>query len=270
MDLWNRPPTREQEALARRLVADLTAASAQADGASAFWRDICLDLRQRAGSEDPRYFMRWEPVRATMVHGAAPITFRMLRMLRRSEAWRRVWAPALRHKPHGHPPPFPPMLSTSAMSIEHAGHLFRFRQIAAHHLYDADCIIEFGGGFGSMCRLVRALGFRGRYIVFDLPPGTRAPALLPGAERHRGNTRCPFEHLAMPRPIRNPNGAGPLPAEPDLPDFDLGLERNAARHPPGHRNVLCLAVRLPRADGVSAILRGQRQPRVFPRPQDRK
>jgi hypothetical protein len=62
------------------------------------------------------------------------------------------------------------MLSTSAMSIEHAGHLFRFRQFAARDLYDADCIIEFGGGFGSMCRLVRALGFRGRYIVFDLPP----------------------------------------------------------------------------------------------------
>jgi hypothetical protein len=37
-------------------------------------------------------------------------------------------------------------------------------------MYDTDCIIEFGGGFGSMCRLVHALGFRGQHIIFDLPP----------------------------------------------------------------------------------------------------
>ena len=33
-----------------------------------------------------------------------------------------------------------------------------------------DVIVEFGGGYGSMCRLVRKLGFKGRYVIFDLRP----------------------------------------------------------------------------------------------------
>jgi hypothetical protein len=30
-------------------------------------------------------------------------------------------------------------------------------------------IVEFGGGYGSLCRIVHKLGFKGKYIVFDLP-----------------------------------------------------------------------------------------------------
>ncbi len=32
-----------------------------------------------------------------------------------------------------------------------------------------DYVFEFGGGYGSMCRLFYNLGFHGRYIIFDLP-----------------------------------------------------------------------------------------------------
>lgn len=30
-------------------------------------------------------------------------------------------------------------------------------------------IFEFGGGYGSMCRLFHNLGFNGKYVIFDLP-----------------------------------------------------------------------------------------------------
>jgi hypothetical protein len=30
-------------------------------------------------------------------------------------------------------------------------------------------VFEFGGGYGSLCRLFFRLGFRGRYVIFDLP-----------------------------------------------------------------------------------------------------
>ncbi len=32
-----------------------------------------------------------------------------------------------------------------------------------------DTILEFGGGYGAMCLLCRRLGFKGRYIIYDLP-----------------------------------------------------------------------------------------------------
>jgi hypothetical protein len=30
-------------------------------------------------------------------------------------------------------------------------------------------IFEFGGGYGTMCKLFHNLGFRGKYLIFDLP-----------------------------------------------------------------------------------------------------
>ena len=38
--------------------------------------------------------------------------------------------------------------------------------MAGSSLLAQDCIVEFGGGYGSMCRL----GFAGRYVIFDIPP----------------------------------------------------------------------------------------------------
>lgn len=29
--------------------------------------------------------------------------------------------------------------------------------------------LEFGGGYGNLCRLIHKLGFQGKYIIFDLP-----------------------------------------------------------------------------------------------------
>jgi len=172
MDRWERPPTAAQLALAERLKSDLAAllAAQQAGEGSAFWTGICADLHRLATEADPLFFMRWPSIGATMVHGATLGTYQTWWRLRRSADWRRVWRPALRHKQFGHPPPFPPMLSTNAMAIEHAAHLVRYRQDTGSDFHAADAIIEFGGGFGSMCRLVRALGFRGTYIIFDLPP----------------------------------------------------------------------------------------------------
>lgn len=172
MDWGARPSTPVQAALARRLTDDLDRLmqAGRTGQGSDFWQGICTELYRLAASADPMYFMRWPAIEATMVHGAAPVTLRMWRMLRRSPDWRTLWAPALRHPRYGHPPPFAPMLSTNAIALEHASHLFRFQQRHAVHFHDTDCIVEFGGGYGSMCRMTRALGFGGKYIVFDLPP----------------------------------------------------------------------------------------------------
>ena len=172
LDWFDRPPTTEQAALAQRLTDDLNElrlAHRTGDG-SDFWQGVCGDLHRLAAANDPRYFMRWPPIAATMVHGAVAETVRTWWALRHTPEWSRIWRPALRHPRFGHPPPFAPMPSTNAMAIEHASHLYRFQRAAGTSLLDSDCIIEFGGGFGSMCRLVRALGFQGRYIIFDLPP----------------------------------------------------------------------------------------------------
>jgi hypothetical protein len=172
MDLRKTPPSRAETALAECLTGELKAllGAHRTGEASDFWQGICGELHRLATTDDPRYFMRWPPIGATMVHGAGPTTLRALWIMYRSPTWRAQWRPALWHTQHGHPPPFAPMPSTNAMAIEHASHLWRFHRHQGFFLHDTDCIVEFGGGFGSMCRLAHALGFRGQYIIFDLPP----------------------------------------------------------------------------------------------------
>ncbi len=161
-----------QTVLAARLTEELDRLMErqQTGDGSDFWRGVCSELRALATAGDPLFFMRWPPIEATMVHRASLWTYKAWWLLRRSPAWQTAWRPALGHPQLGHPSPFPPMMSTNAMTIEHASHLARFRHELGTPLEDTDCIVEFGGGYGSMCRLVRALGFRGTYIIFDLPP----------------------------------------------------------------------------------------------------
>jgi hypothetical protein len=39
-------------------------------------------------------------------------------------------------------------------------------------VHEWDVVVELGGGFGNLCRLMHRLGFRGRYVIFDLAPFT--------------------------------------------------------------------------------------------------
>ncbi len=171
LDLVPATPTDREIVLGRQLAERLQALSREGavGSGSPFWREICAAMAELAAKDDPRFFMRWEPIRATMVHGATTAIIGDWWMLRRSAAWQRVWRPALRHRQFGHPPPFLPMLSTNAMTVEHATHLFHFHADTGRPFTDGHCVIEFGGGYGSMCRLVHALGFAGTYVIFDLP-----------------------------------------------------------------------------------------------------
>jgi hypothetical protein len=171
MDMRSDKPTAEQTALARRLTTELDALTNADKSVNQldFWHTICRQLEKLAREDDPLFFMRWEPVTMGMVHGMTPSALADWWMLRRSKDWRQTWMPALRHKQYGHPPPFVPMMTTNAMAVEHAAHLYRFRELTGKSFSDGDCVIEFGGGYGSMCRLVHGLGFQGTYIIFDLP-----------------------------------------------------------------------------------------------------
>jgi hypothetical protein len=93
-------------------------------------------------------------------------------------------------------------------------------------LHDADCIVEFGGGFGSMCRLIGALGFRGRYVIFDLPPVLALQRYylgLHGIEADDSGRAdvwlCPALDLVMDRLSKGKTGSG-------VADVNLGTERD--------------------------------------------
>lgn len=169
-DLFAPPATQEQRALADDLQRDLAALQTGTGQQLPFWQSTWQAILQESRNGDPLYFMRWPPIAATMVNGTTAFSARALLRLRRSADWKTVWKPAITHKLYGYGPPFLPYGKTNANTVMHAAHLLHFAATTGQSWLEHDVILECGGGYGSMCRLVRALGFRGRYVIFDLPP----------------------------------------------------------------------------------------------------
>lgn len=162
------------------LVAQLRAELAELDGQShpdavrsPTWAEIRDRLVDRLFNDDPREFLTWQVVHEALFRATF---FRMsdwidveYEALRARPAWRSRWAAAITEDPAGCPPRWSGNPETSANLIHHAYHLLRFEQFAGRSVGDLDEIVEFGGGYGSMARLARRLGFGGRYHIHDFP-----------------------------------------------------------------------------------------------------
>lgn len=161
-------------ALVAQLRADAAELSEAARGGDAIvadtlWEAKRAELRHLLATADPDAFMRWPGVRTTMVkRGHRPVGVELRQMRRRAD-WPERWRPALREMTLGRPRPFPRLPTTSANALHLAYHLSRFEEATGVRPETAPFILEFGGGYGGMCRLLHRLGFRGLYVIFDLP-----------------------------------------------------------------------------------------------------
>ncbi len=165
--LFRRTPTDE------RLVDDLRADAVQlkstAHIVAEIWDAKLARLHELLLHGDPAEFLRWDAIRSTMVkRGRKPVADE-LRHLQRQPDWKRRWRPALRESTVGCPRPFHLYPRTSGNLIHHAYHLCRFEETTGLSLPTLPYIVEFGGGYGSLCRLFHQLGFAGTYVIFDPP-----------------------------------------------------------------------------------------------------
>lgn len=118
---------------------------------------------------DPREFLRWDVVRKTMFVGNAEYINAELKYLKSHREWATRWANAIHESKQGCPAPYYRYMKSSGNLIHHAYHLALFEDKTGLRINELSCIFEFGGGYGSMCRLVHNLGFKGKYVIFDLP-----------------------------------------------------------------------------------------------------
>ena len=125
-------------------------------------------LRRDVLSRDARGFLTWEVIRDTMFPPPyAAFARTELRFLKRQGGGR--WKSVLRERGAGLPMPCVFYPRSSSNAIHHAYHLCRFEVETGLKVRDFGSIAEFGGGYGSLCRIVHGLGFRGRYVICDLP-----------------------------------------------------------------------------------------------------
>lgn len=165
--LFNHVPLQE------RLVAAMRREAAALGDAAVetidLWDGLRADFRARLLADDPAGFLHWPPVQQTMVMRSHRRAMASLAHLRARPDWRRRWSAAVRETTLGHPRPLPRCPWSSGNLLFHAYHLCRFEEATGRPLESMRTIVEFGGGYGLLCRLAHELGFRGTYVLFDLP-----------------------------------------------------------------------------------------------------
>ncbi|HEX8912733.1 MAG TPA: hypothetical protein VF796_10275 [Humisphaera sp.] len=170
-----RPPTADEAAAIGKLretigsLDPIPPAAAAASPAAAEWDRNRQALRDQILTQDPRRFLSWEVIRQTMFVDDAPYVRAELSALRAEPDWAARWEPAVREDAVGAPPPCPAYRRSSGNLIHHAYHLSQFERATGWRIGSVGSVLEFGGGYGSLCRLAQNLGFAGRYTILDVP-----------------------------------------------------------------------------------------------------
>jgi hypothetical protein len=133
------------------------------------WVSNRKKLRKCIIEEDPREFLTWDVVTGSMFVGNRPFVDIELSYLMKRPDWKSVWEGVLQEDPAGTPKPYKGYGRSSGSHIHQTYHLCRFQEETGLPVSRFPLIVEFGGGYGSLCRLVHKLGFKGQYVIFDLP-----------------------------------------------------------------------------------------------------
>jgi hypothetical protein len=128
----------------------------------AFW---AWDLRQNVANGDPAKFLTWPGVVSTMFVGNAPyIEYEITKL---PPPYLSLSGSIIEEPGMGDPERYETTdgLSTSGNLIHQAYHISHFDG----WLPELETVIEIGGGYGAMALICHRMGFRGRYIIYDLP-----------------------------------------------------------------------------------------------------
>lgn len=62
-----------------------------------------------------------------------------------------------------------PGYPVSGNTIHHAFHIMYYEHVTGQSLSDSQTVVEFGGGYGNFCRLMRMMNGSSTYVIVDLP-----------------------------------------------------------------------------------------------------
>lgn len=127
------------------------------------------NLREMVFTGNPREFLRWDVVLETMFTSNERYILTEFNHLKAKPDWNERWQKAIEEVTAGRPMPYNKYYRSSGNLIHHAYHISQLEEKTDLSADKIDFIFEFGGGYGSMCRLLYNLGFKGKYAIFDLP-----------------------------------------------------------------------------------------------------
>jgi len=158
------PPLKHSE----ELLQSLDQAAAQTAGQGE-WTHLSAEIAGALREHGANEFLRLAPIAKTVhprIRSAGPgyrdYVFRSARFTPALQQ-------ALTESPVGKPLLNPYYPLSSPLLMQHAYHLIRLLEATDLEVSGLGLVADFGGGYGSFFRLLRNLGYRGRYLICDLP-----------------------------------------------------------------------------------------------------
>lgn len=124
-----------------------------------YWRNQLWHLAQTQPAES---FLSWPCIYHTMAnrHWPQVVQWELDTMLNSGKLPAGIEAPILRD---------PYAFTQEQNNIRQMYHLFKWEQVTGKKVADLESIVEIGGGYGACALMARRMGFKGRYMIFDLP-----------------------------------------------------------------------------------------------------
>lgn len=160
------PPVRLRHSAA--LLADLDASVASAASAGE-WAHLAEAIASALRAHGPDRFLRLGPIAKTVHPRIRSHSADYLRYVLSSERCTPEFQRALTETPVGQPLINPHYPLSSPLLVQHAYHMIRLFEHAELDLADIGLVVDFGGGYGSFYRLLHNLGYRERYLIWDIP-----------------------------------------------------------------------------------------------------
>jgi putative sugar O-methyltransferase len=113
-------------------------------------------------------FLRLDTIRSTMHPAMYGIGYKYSKYLK-AQSQKLVPDSLLIEPRLGNPLRQPNLITSSPLNIQHVYHLHEIMRFFEGSITDFDDILEFGGGYGNLCRLIHMLKFQGKYWIKDLP-----------------------------------------------------------------------------------------------------
>jgi hypothetical protein len=150
------------------LLMELDAALAR-QSVTGEWAGLAADISRAIKEGGADAFLRLPPVMKTVHPRIRSRSRDYLRYLLASSRFSAAIQRALTESPVGKPLVNPNYPLTSPLLVQHGYHLVRLLEATDLDLATLRLVVDFGAGYGSFFRLLRNLGYRERYLIWDLP-----------------------------------------------------------------------------------------------------
>ena len=134
------------------------------------WQGFAQEIATTLSQADLRSFLREDIISKTLHPNQYLLSWRYLAYLEDKVAWRTSLRDVCQESRFGDPWIDPSLQDSSPLLVQHCYHLNLLFERTGITLDDLDGLVEFGGGYGLVVRLLRQLGWRGHHLIYDLPP----------------------------------------------------------------------------------------------------